>query len=414
TMVASAEEAKNILATQSFDVIVSDYMLGDGTAFDVLDLKMETPVIITTGAGDEEIAVRAMKAGAYDYLLKDPDNNYHKILPVIVDRAIEQNTAEERVRVMADRESREAVLVGSEGLRETLRLVELAASSDVPVLISGETGTGKNLVAKSIHLKSSAWKSPFLSINCTALPENLIEAELFGYEKGSFTGAVKTRKGIFEMAHGGTLFLDEIGEMPLHLQSKLLDVLEEKRIRRLGGESVIPVKVRIIAATNINLEETLGRTFRKDLYYRLSVLRIVIPPLRERVRDIPELCSHILAKITGGRSLSMPAEEMENLAAYDWPGNVRELKNILERAVLLHSGSDLRPSELLKKSEGACGALDRMEGALEVLTLTELEKRYIASMLRRFSGNVTKTAEALDVPLSTFKRKIKEYGLKRA
>ncbi|TAN43644.1 MAG: sigma-54-dependent Fis family transcriptional regulator [Nitrospirae bacterium] len=412
TMVSSVAEAKKRIDDGSFDVIISDYLLGDGTAFDILALKTDIPVIITTGAGDEEIAVRAMKAGAYDYLIKGRGHTYHKILPVVVDKAVERHNADERFRVLADRESSETVVVGSTGMSDVLRLVALAASSDVPVLISGETGTGKNLIAKTIHMKSGARQFPFLSINCTALPENLIEAELFGYEKGAFTGAAKTRKGIVEMAENGTLFLDEIGEMPLHLQSKLLDVLEEKKVRRLGSENVTPVNVRIIAATNINIEEAIGRTFRKDLYYRLSVLRIIIPSLRERSRDIPELCSYLLARIKGGRVFRLSDPEMQRLQQYDWPGNVRELKNILERAVILATGPDLRPSELLGKRNAADGPVNALPDPPEILPLEEMEKRYITAAFRTFSGNVTKTARELGVPLSTFKRKLKEFGLK--
>ncbi len=279
------------------------------------------------------------------------------------------------------------------------------------MLITGETGTGKTLVAKAIHYKGRALKAPFISINCASLPENLIEAELFGYEKGAFTGAVAARKGLFEMAEGGTLFLDEIGEMPIHLQAKLLSAIEEKNLRRLGSESVRPVNVRIIAATGINLEDFLGQTFRKDLYYRLSVIRMHIPPLRERRADIPMLCKHLLKALADGHEVELSDAELANLSSYDWPGNVRELKNILERAYLLQRGSEFRPSELLgqttRKTALLALATENADPDAPILPLDEVEMRHIQFVLGRCSGNYTQTAKALGISLSTLKRKLK-------
>lgn len=412
-LAGSISEAKNILQTEFFDIIIADYLLGDGTAFDILELNTEKPVIITTGAGDEEIAVRAMKAGAYDYLIKDHERNYLKVLPVTIEKAIRNKKVEDRCRVLIDRESEKAVIIGGKGLAETLRLVELAASSELPVLITGETGTGKNLAAKAVHYRRAEQRGPFISINCAALPENLIEAELFGHEKGAFTGAVTAKRGIFEMAEGGTLLLDEIGDMPLHLQTKLLNIIEDKKVRRLGGESLRPVNVRIIAATGTDLESALDKTFRKDLFYRLSVIRIQVPPLRERRGDIPEICSYFLRRITNRHNAELSAPELEKLMAYDWPGNVRELKNILERAFFLQRGPELRPSVLLE-NEFAIQRHPSKETSMDfsLMTLEEIEKRHIKQALEKFSGNVTKTAEALGTSLSTLKRRIKEFGLK--
>jgi transcriptional regulator with PAS, ATPase and Fis domain len=306
------------------------------------------------------------------------------------------------------------VIIGGKCLVETVRLVELAASAASPVLITGETGTGKTLVAKVIHYQGPAGKAPFISINCAALPENLIEAELFGYEKGAFTSAVAKKRGIFEMAEGGTLFLDEIGEMPLHLQAKLLSVIEDKQVRRLGSESVRPVNVRVMAATSADLENGLGKTFRKDLYYRLSVIRIHIPPLRERRECLPLLCDHLLRQLTGSHEIKIDDQELSNLKAYDWPGNVRELKNILERAVILQSGSELRPSELIAKTGGhdQRGADPALTSEDVIATLEEIEKKHIQQALTRLSGNITQTAKVLGISLSTLKRKIRDYGLK--
>jgi DNA-binding NtrC family response regulator len=412
TIAGSVADARSVLSRETADVIVADYLLGDGTAFDILDMPLACPVIITTGAGDEEVAVRAMKAGAYDYLTKDPGHNYLKILPITIEKALKQMRTEERWRELSSRESEDAAIVGGAGLQETLRLIELAAYADSPVLITGETGTGKNLAAKAIHYRSHARNSPFLGINCAALPENLIETELFGYRKGAFTGAATDRKGIFELAEDGTLFLDEIGEMPPHLQSKLLSVIEEKQVRRVGGESARHVNVRVLAATSADLKKALGTTFRADLYYRLSVIRIHIPPLRERRSDIPELCSYLLKKITEGREIILSDSELAKLMSYEWPGNVRELRNILERALLLQSGTELRPSELLGETGGPVKTPDQEHTEHPLQTLEEVEQSHIKEALRRLSGNVTQTAKALDISLSTLKRKIKHYGLK--
>ena len=240
-----------------------------------------------------------------------------------------------------------------------------------------------------------------------------MEAELFGYERGAFTGAITNRKGIFEMAEGGTLFLDEIGNMPYHLQAKLLGVLEDKKIKRLGGEAIIPVDVRIVAATSSELENEMGKTFRKELYYRLSIIRIHIPPLRERRQDIPDLCAHFLKKLSVKCEVELPDSEVTRLMSYDWPGNVRELNNILERSFILRQGTSLYPSALLTKPEGR-GNLrgDIVPTNGEPIPLNATEKNCIQDALAYFSGNCTKTAAALEISFSTLKRKLKEYDLK--
>ncbi len=406
----SVAQARDILTRNTPDVIVSDYLLGDGTAFDILGLHIDCPVIITTGAGDEEVAVKAMKAGAYDYLIKDAAQNYLKILPVTIEKAIRQKRNEERSRFLSGRECEDAILAGGQGFEETMRLISLAADAESPVLLTGETGTGKSRAAKAIHYGSRVRSMPFMGINCAALPENLIEAELFGYRRGSFTGAVADRKGIFELAEGGTLFLDEIGEMPLHLQSKLLGVLEDKQVRRIGDESARYVNVRIIAATGIDIENSLGKTFRKDLFYRLSVIRIHMPPLRERRADIPDLCKFVLREIAGGKDVSLPDSELAKLVAYDWPGNIRELKNVLERAVIIQ-GRDLQPSALLG-TQGPASGPPAEKPKDRIPTLEEVERNHIRQSLATMSNNITQTAKTLGISLSTLKRKIKEYGLK--
>jgi DNA-binding NtrC family response regulator len=294
--------AKAFLKKESFDVVVTDFHLPDGNAFDILEMGLDVPIIIVTGAGSEQVAVDAMKAGANDYLIKDSDRNYLKILPLTLNKAIKGRIIEDRIKAQSARDSARVVIIGdSAAMQDANKLINLAAASDAPVLITGETGTGKNLAAKAIHYKGALRRGPFIAINCAALPENMIEAELFGYERGAFTSAVATKRGLFEMAEGGTIYLDEIGEMQLHLQAKLLSVIEDKSLRRLGGVISRDLETRIVASTNIDLEKALGSSFRKDLYYRLSVIRIHMPPLKERLGDIPELCRFCLNGLTVAR-----------------------------------------------------------------------------------------------------------------
>ena len=413
----TAKEGLETCSREWIDVVLLDQQLPDAEGHAlcpaILKHNEATKIIFATAYPSFENAVKALKAGAYDYLTKPFGLEE---LRLTVERAIRTAELEGIEQIQAyqrEKESEEAALVVGAGLAEVERLTGLAAAADSPVLITGETGTGKTLVAKAIHYRSGIAGAPFVGINCAALPENLIEAELFGYDKGAYTGAVTARKGIFEMAEGGTLFLDEIGEMPLALQSKLLSVLEDKTVRRLGSESFRRVNVRIIAATGTDLKRTLGASFRKDLYYRLSVIRIQMPPLRERRKDIPELCGYLL-KHMGYRHAVLSEAEQANLMKYDWPGNVRELKNILERATILQHGSELRPSLLLEATRGIAPTASDCPPPLDhdMATLDEMEIRHIRQMLDKLRGNLTQTAKALDISLSTLKRKIKEYGLK--
>ena len=400
---------------RKIDVVLLDQQLPDAEGHTlcaaILKSNDQAKIIFSTAFPSFENAVKAIRSGASDYLSKPYDLEELSLAVRQAFRTLELENVEQIQDYQRTRESEQTVVIGGEGLAETMKMVDLAATTDSPVLITGETGTGKTLVAKAIHYKGRALKAPFISINCASLPENLIEAELFGYEKGAFTGAVAARKGLFEMAEGGTLFLDEIGEMPIHLQAKLLSAIEEKNLRRLGSESVRPVNVRIIAATGINLEDFLGQTFRKDLYYRLSVIRMHIPPLRERRSDIPMLCRHLLKSLADGHGVELSDAEIANLARYDWPGNVRELKNILERAYLLQRGSEFRPSELLgqtsRKTALAALAAENADPGAPILPLDEVEMRHIQFVLGRCSNNYTQTAKALGISLSTLKRKLK-------
>ncbi len=416
---STGAEGLALCSRSRMDVVLLDQKLpdaeGHSLAQAILDRNDQTKIIFITAYPSFENAVRAVRTGAHDYLSKPVDPQEMKLA---VENALRTLDLERVVlvhRYEKEKEKEGAVLVGSDGgLAEVARLVESAARTDSPALITGETGTGKNVVAKMVHFKSSRSQGEFVSINCAALPENLIEAELFGYEKGAFTGAAAAKKGLFEIAEGGTIFLDEIGEMPMHLQSKLLSVIEDRVIRRVGGTIPKPVNVRIIAATNADLEKAFGKTFRNDLYYRLSVLRIHIPPLRERRQDLPVLCAHLIGRIAGGRCFELPAPEIDRLASYHWPGNVRELRNVLERCLLVHTEGALQPSLLLERPASAPQSTAPAGSPQldEIKTIEETEQQLIRFALARLSGNVTQTAKTLGISLSTLKRKIKEYGLK--
>jgi len=411
-----AADGMTLCSLRKVDVVVLDQQLPDAQGQtlcpDILKYNDQTKIIFSTAYPSFESAVTALRAGAHDYLSKPYDLGELALAVKQAFRTLEL----ERVELVQDyeraREQVGTVVVGGKGIADTLQLVEIAAFTGSPVLITGETGTGKNLVAKAIHFRSKAAREPFISINCASLPESLIEAELFGYEKGAFTGAVGAKKGLIEMAEGGTLFLDEIGEMPVQLQAKLLSAIDDKVIRKVGGVIAKPVNVRIIAATNADLEQELGRTFRKDLYYRLSVVRIHVPPLRDRAEDIPVLCAHLLKSITN-RAVEIPDRDMAKLIRYSWPGNVRELKNVLERATLIQKGNHLEPSLLLQRPEEQkteCPA-PALQG-LDIKTLDEYEKEIISAALSRLSGNLTQTAKALGISISTLKRKIREYKIR--
>ena len=415
----TGSEGLRICGQRKIDVVLLDQKLPDGEghalAPSILEKNEQAKIIFITAFPSFENAVAAVRRGAYDYLSKPIDPEELKMMVQGALRTLDLEQVEQFQKYTREKERTTAVLVGNRGpFAEVVRIVEMAATTDAPVLITGETGTGKNVVAKSIHFKGPKAGAAFVSINCAALPENLIEAELFGHEKGAFTGAIGLKKGLFEMADGGTIFLDEIGEMPLHLQSKLLSVIEDKAVRRIGGTTVLPVQVRIIAATNAELEQVLGKSFRKDLYYRLSVIRIHIPPLRAHRDDLPALCAHILAEVTNGRITDLSPTEVEMMMAYDWPGNVRELRNILERSVLLAKDGTLQPSQLIAKPAAPARrdlpAQQASGESGELKTLEQMERELIRFTLSKMSGNVTRSARVLGISLSTLKRKISEYG----
>ncbi|OQW99951.1 MAG: hypothetical protein BWK74_00995 [Desulfobacteraceae bacterium A6] len=408
----SLKAGLDICSGSEVDVLLLDQKLPDGRGHDIcpaiLKYNDRTKIIFTTAYPSFENAVQAIKTGAYDYLSKPVDIEELRLAVSRALRTMELEMVEVLLRYKDRKESDKAVLVGEDGgLTETKKLVDLAASSDLSVIITGETGVGKNVVAKCIHYRGG--RSAFVCINCATLPENLIEAELFGYEKGAFTGAVTARKGIFEMAEGGTLLLDEIGELPMRLQAKLLSVLEDHKVKRLGGESFRIVDMRIIASTNIDLERAVAeKTFREDLFYRLCVLRIHVPPLRERKQDIPALCGYILRTISS-HDIALSEQEVERLKEYYWPGNVRELKNIIERSLLLKDGPEIKPSKLIEIPATAENCRPAKAETDPIRTMEEVEMTHIRDTLKRFSGNIAHTANALGMSLSTLKRRLRSF-----
>ena len=416
----SGEKALRSFRDQSFDLVLTDQKMAGMSGLELVHavraLNPETAVIVMTAYGTIETAVSAIKAGAADYLTK----------PLNLDELLYRiEQVRERHRLLTEnRELREALqgrhriegIIGESGqMLEVVSLVRRVAPSEASVLIRGESGTGKELIAKAIHFASPRAAGPLIRINCAALPETLLESELFGHEKGAFTGALATRKGRFELADEGTLFLDEIGDLPLHLQAKLLRVLQEREFERVGSSQSIRVNVRILSATHRDLEALLkAGQFREDLYYRLNVVTILLSPLRERRQDLPLLIDHFLrvfAEKNGKRIRGFTHEARETLLRYDYPGNVRELENLVERAVVLTrdeviSKDDLplmvQPPEKGAEEEGGSSLTAAVEG---------MERQMIREALARSGGVQTRAAEMLGISERALRYKLKKYGL---
>ncbi|MCU1265093.1 MAG: atoC 4 [Acidobacteria bacterium] len=433
----SAEAARLLIKQQEPDLLLLDVNLPGISGLDFLreirTANGSAPlVIIITAHGSERMAVEAVKSGAYDYLSK----------PFELDdlRLVVKNAAETvqlrrenyslRKRIEIERSARGALIGNSEGMKRVRSMIEKVAETDATVLVRGESGTGKELVAREIHERNSVRRNgAFVAVNCAALPAELIESELFGHEKGAFTGAAARREGKFEQADGGTLFLDEIGDMSSNVQAKLLRALEERRIERLGGNESIPVDVRIISATHRPLEQEIANgNFRADLFYRLRVVTIEIPPLRERREDIPVLAEKF-AK-AAAEHFELPARALgqsalRRLVDYDWPGNVRELKNTIERAVIMAEGEELTANDLAEEittslpgnvnasSEGVSGGIDVPFTADFREDRREFERRYISRCLEHTNGNVTRAAEILDMHRQSLQHKLRQLGLGR-
>ncbi|GAB4362066.1 MAG: sigma 54-interacting transcriptional regulator [Deltaproteobacteria bacterium] len=398
------------------DVVVTDVRLPDGSGFDLVReiAKAGTAkVIVMTAYGTIRDAVEAMKLGAFDYLTKPFDLDEFLLL---VERAMEmKRLEEENIRLRKDLSAcrREPGLIGESGaMKRVLSLVAKVSASPATVLILGESGTGKELIATAIHHQSDRAGMPLIKMNCSTLPEGLIESELFGHERGAFTGAVRRKPGRFELADGGTLFLDEIGDLPPATQSKILRVLQERQFERVGGTRTLSVNVRLLAATNRNLEEEVaaGR-FREDLYYRLNVIPIHIPPLRERKEDIPALVEFFLQRYGKplSRTLRMSPEAMEALLRYDYPGNVRELENLIERCVTLAAGETIGPEDLPPRVTGT----PKTENSLLLSRVAaDAEKNHILSVLKSAGGVKSRAAELLGISRKTLWEKMNLYGIR--
>ena len=425
---ASVSEAREKLRDFFPDVILLDYSMPDGDGLSLLkevgDREDAPAVIMLTAHGSERLAVEAMKAGAYHYLAKPYDLDE---LRLAVDRALERQELRREVHGLRERLAREgefgAMIGASPAMRQLFETAERVARSDLPVLILGESGTGKDLLAREIHARSSRVRKPFVALNCAALPETLVESELFGSEKGAFTGAIATRAGKFESAHGGTMFLDEIGDMDPATQAKILRASESGVIERLGGSRPISIDVRIISATNKELmAEVRASRFREDLYYRLAGVTLFIPPLRERPGDIPLLVDRFWSEMRRKHGRSEPTLTPQAVARFErspWPGNVRQLRSAIERLFVLASGDRITEADVALAMGPDQGAAQPAElvNALAASTIREareqFESEYIDRKLREHGGNVTRTAAAIGLERQSLQEKMKKLGVLR-
>lgn len=418
---ADGREALALLRAEPFDALVTDLRMPVMGGQELLEQAraegIRCPIFMMSALGEIRDAVNALKSGATDYLIKpfEPEDFMHKLKAAVSSRRLEDE-AEVDVRTGAALNR----LVGEGAAMRLLRRdIEKLAGSDATVLITGESGTGKEVVAREIHAGSPRSNEPFVAVNIGGIHESLMESELFGHEKGSFTGADARKPGLFELAGSGTIFLDEIGEMPPRLQVKLLRVLQERTVRRLGGMRDIPVPARIIAATNRNIEALVSEGgFREDLYYRLNVLRVEVPPLRDRRDDIPALAEYLLSRLRSRMSkgdIGLSTDALDALAGYSWPGNVRELENVLERALIYADGDLIRAVDLELPSgyrdAGVAKAPSVVAAGSSVTSLEDLEREAIERALASHGGNRTRAAEALGISRRTMLYRIKRYGL---
>jgi len=426
---SSAERAMENVAAIAPHVVIADIKMEKMTGFDVLqqcrELLPQTAVILITAYASVEKAVEAMKMGAYDYVTKP-----FKIdeLKLTVQRALDfQAAVRENVILKKELKNKyrfENIVGSSRSMQNIYHLINKVADTDSTILVQGESGTGKELVARALHFNSKRQHHPFVAVNCSALPENLLESELFGHKKGSFTGAFQDKMGLFEEAEQGTIFLDEINSMALSLQTKLLRVLQERTLRRVGDTKSVPVNVRVVAASNESLsEKTRNGKFREDLYYRLAVIPLDMPPLRDRPEDIPLLVSHFLQKNaaqTGMEPRKIEAEAIDLLSAYAWPGNVRELENAIERACALCDDVTIKPSDLPPQVQGRIAPVNFKDNVIEMPVGQRLEdyiateeRKYIEQTMRYNGGSREKTASMLGISMATLYRKL-EVKSKRA
>ena len=398
--------ARRIASRRCDMVLAAEGMTSIGTAelmFRLQENRVAVPVLIIASEGSVRHSIEAIRAGAADVvLLSDDEVKLNETIENLLEKKIKKESKPTATKMVA----------GAENMQRLLEMVKRIAPSSATVLIQGESGTGKEVMARYIHLNSGRSDHPFIAMNCAALPDNLAESELFGYEKGAFTGAIARKRGRFEQAQGGTLLLDEISEMPLALQAKLLRVLQEKEVDRIGGSGTVPVDVRIIATTNRDLSQMVKEgLFRKDLYYRLRIIPLTIPPLRERAKDIPRFIEHFLIKYRSSNEsgkIRFDSDAMGILTQWGWPGNVRELENTIERAMLLRNG-DLMGPELLLLEEDLTTGPDASTARLVGMTVKELEERLILQTLNHVDQNRTHAAEMLGISIRTLRNKLKEY-----
>jgi two-component system response regulator AtoC len=422
----SGEQALEFIAASPPDVMLLDVKLpgidGVQTLRQALALHPELAVLMMSAHSTVDVAVEAMKHGAIDFLVKPFPLT---ALDAAVARALSTSRMRRQIAALSADRGRPgalAAIVGGSSAMEQLRMVvgRLAGSDTTTVLIEGESGAGKEVVARAIHLESARRERPFMQVNCAALPEHLLESELFGHERGAFTDAHTQKHGLFETAEGGTVMLDEIGDLPAGGQAKLLRLLENKTFRRVGGVTELHADVRIIAATNLNLEERVGEgRFRADLFFRLNVVRVVVPPLRAHLDDVPTLAAHFIARFNQElrrQVAGVSPQAMEVLCAFPWPGNVRELRNVIERAFILHAGADeIRPEHLTPEVREAAAprARERLVPPVDEhgLVLDDVERRLIAEAMERSSGNQSKAARLLGVSRDTLRYRLKKHGM---
>jgi DNA-binding NtrC family response regulator len=425
----TGSEALARLEAGEYDLVLTDLALGPGpTGMDVLrrakELQPETPVVMITAHGNEKIAVEAMKCGAEDYVPKPFDNDEIRL---VVRRCLERTRLARENRWLRARVERafgfENLIGSGPAMRRVFETIEKVAETDLTVLIRGESGTGKELVAQALHQRSARRERPFVAVNCAAISRELVESELFGHEKGAFTGADARRKGRFESASGGTIFLDEIGDMAPETQAKVLRVLQERRFERVGASAPVDVDVRVLAATHRDLEAEVRRgRFREDLYYRLKVVEIDLPPLRERPEDVPALVDRFLGDLAerlGRPRKAIRPDALARLAGCAWPGNVRELRNVVEQAAVLAQGDAIEEADLHLPGAEAGGAgdapaLDLSFAEAKRRLVLDFERRYLLAALRQHGGNISRAAAAIGMVRQSLQQKIRELGLRDA
>jgi DNA-binding NtrC family response regulator len=431
----AGHEALALLESQRPEVLLTDLKMPGMEGLELMrrahQLDPDLPVIVITAFASIESAVGAVKEGAFDYLPKPFTANQ---LRVAVDRALRQRELRLENRNLRQQLQEtlglESIIGRSPAMVHIFELIKKAARSEANILVLGESGTGKELVARAIHANSERASQPFVPVDCASLPEHLLESELFGHEKGAFTGAVKTKSGLIEMADRGTLFLDEIGELPLALQGKFLRALQERKIRRVGGTGLLDVDMRVVSATNRNLREEVAKgRFREELYYRINVIAIELPPLRERAGDVPLLAHAFLKKYARGQPLTLDEAALAALEAYAWPGNVRELQNVIERACVLTDGTAVRPRDLPDyvfrrqrapdarpaPAADCLGPQSRTDLPLKQAKeqwMETLEGSYLRELLERHGGNISAAAKAAGIDRKTFHRLINKYHLR--